>query len=639
MPTPFRHRLWLGLIFWLVWTCSVAAGSCRPATNAVGAVAEVATYDGLDRMLTETSVGVAHTNSWDKQGNRLQVVQGRTGRIVQSGYDRLNRLVRMEERLPSEPQSRTTLYSYDRNGNVVQKTQANGLVELTEYDALNRRTRQELKQGTSSLNAYAYAYDRQSNLCGMVESFAQTSAITVAGQTITNTYDKAYRLIEEDVTKDGKRVTTSYSHDAANNRTQKSVLTRVSGQPDVLELHTYTYGDASNGLNSNQLATWTRSNGPQVTYTYDANGNRATRVEGAATDTYAYDYWNRLVELNLQSGDIPGTYRYAYDHRTRRVVRDESAVTGRTRDLIVFSSGLSAQEYTGATGNTPTGQPHVEYMRGSDWGGGVGGILYSLTDGQPSWSHNNGRGDITVRSDGAGVRTWAASYEAFGTRPAEAGVNPDPQRGNSKDEDPTGLLNEGFRYRDLETGVFITRDPAGFVDGPNVYTYVVQNPWTGFDPEGLNTSDWAGMDGWSDSQEEREGIQKGQTMAGEIAAQVYAEVAIGLTPAGVALDAKDFGTASEEVYEDPTNGWKWCGLAVAGAAFCPGPGDIIKGSVKGFKRMGKALDEAVSTSKAFTKAAEGSTKAIGDSAKTIDKATDAAENVVDTANKTDDILF
>lgn len=42
-----------------------------------------------------------------------------------------------------------------------------------------------------------------------------------------------------------------------------------------------------------------------------------------------------------------------------------------------------------------------------------------------------------------------------------------------------------MRYRDLESGVFITRDPAGFVDGPNVYTYVRQNPWTSFDPDGL----------------------------------------------------------------------------------------------------------------------------------------------------------
>ena len=64
-------------------------------------------------------------------------------------------------------------------------------------------------------------------------------------------------------------------------------------------------------------------------------------------------------------------------------------------------------------------------------------------------------------------------------------MNAERHRANTKDEDPTGLLNEGFRYRDLATGVFISRDPAGFVDGPNVYTYVKQNPWSAFDSEGL----------------------------------------------------------------------------------------------------------------------------------------------------------
>ena len=47
------------------------------------------------------------------------------------------------------------------------------------------------------------------------------------------------------------------------------------------------------------------------------------------------------------------------------------------------------------------------------------------------------------------------------------------------------MLNEGFRYRDIETGVWLSRDPAGFVDGPNLYAYVMQNPWTKFDPLGL----------------------------------------------------------------------------------------------------------------------------------------------------------
>src|SRR4029078_10231666 len=127
----------------------------------------------------------------------------------------------------------------------------------------------------------------------------------------------------------------------------------------------------------------------------------------------------------------------------------------------------------------------VEYVRGSDWGGGGGGILYTLRGGSPSFTHYDGRGDVTTNTDGGDNVTYQASYEAFGTRTQEQGSTNDRQKANTKEEDPSGLLNEGFRYRDLEAGAFITADPAGFVNGPNVYAYVRQNPWTKFDPEGL----------------------------------------------------------------------------------------------------------------------------------------------------------
>lgn len=91
-----------------------------------------------------------------------------------------------------------------------------------------------------------------------------------------------------------------------------------------------------------------------------------------------------------------------------------------------------------------------------DWGGGVGGILYSLR-GTPSFSHSNSHGDIVAKIDGAGALTYQASYDAFGRHgdtPSIADIiaDLDRQKANSKDEDPTGLLNEGLRYRDLETG-------------------------------------------------------------------------------------------------------------------------------------------------------------------------------------------
>jgi RHS repeat-associated protein len=53
---------------------------------------------------------------------------------------------------------------------------------------------------------------------------------------------------------------------------------------------------------------------------------------------------------------------------------------------------------------------------------------------------------------------------------------------NGKWEEPGGLVNDGFRYRDRTTSTFLTRDPAGFIDGPNDYNHVRHNPWSAFDP-------------------------------------------------------------------------------------------------------------------------------------------------------------
>jgi len=112
-------------------------------------------------------------------------------------------------------------------------------------------------------------------------------------------------------------------------------------------------------------------------------------------------------------------------------------------------------------------------------------------------SHSNHRGDIIARSDSTGSLTFYAVYEAYGTRPFEwtkpgTSGNPDRQYANTKDEETAlGLLNEGMRYRDLYTGTFLTRDPIGYADGPNIYCYVHCNPITHFDALGLSESEKA----------------------------------------------------------------------------------------------------------------------------------------------------
>jgi RHS repeat-associated protein len=267
-----------------------------------------------------------------------------------------------------------------------------------------------------------------------------------------------------------------------------------------------------------------------VSYRYDPRGNRTrrttrlwkqARTTGSAawpvptvTDTdeaLEWDGENRLTGMwrgpwkeelaqvpfeSLVGEVVAGStvWRWGYDHRSRRVQRDEPGSGGeRLRTVTVFSGGTSAAEYTetaaaGSAWTVPSAAT-VQHVRGPDLGGGTKGLLYSLRNGLPTFNRYNGRGDVVAQSDIDGTTTWAASYQADGRRTAEAGTNVERHRANTKEEDPTGLLNEGFRYRDMETGTFISRDPLGHVDGPNVYCYVRQNP---VDALGSGGVDWLG---------------------------------------------------------------------------------------------------------------------------------------------------
>ncbi len=458
--------------------------------NKAGNVANAAyTYDSLGRQLTETSGGKQHAYTYDLANNRITVTYGGTGTVLTSTYDVLNRLATLTEN------SRVTTYGYDLNGNRVFQSLPNGEEIDTIFDALNRQTAiVTTKNGGGTLLELAQAYDLVGNVARITESYPGS---TLSGRTVVNTYDHVNRLTGETTVEGAKTTATTYAFDKANNRTAKAVAT-TSGSGTTVVDTAYVY----NNLNQLQTAT---EGAAATAFSYDLNGNRATRTKAGQVDTYTYDYENRLVSLAKNTPGGAGTYAYVYDYRTRRVERTEIGTTTKS----VFSGGLSIAEYVtpnyvygpqpptgyqgspvltlggGSVGVTISIAPSVVYIRGSDWGGGVGGLLYSVRSGVPSYKHCNSRGDVISETNAAGARTWEGTYEAYGTRTQEVGSTQDRQKANTKEEDPTGLLNEGFRYRCLETGVFITRDPLGFVDGPNMYAYVVQNPWSKFDPLGL----------------------------------------------------------------------------------------------------------------------------------------------------------
>jgi RHS repeat-associated protein len=400
-------------------------------------------------------------------------------------FDALNRPLQISEG------GRLTDYYYDLAGRAVGLMSGNDQWSVNEYDAQSRLVRRTLKANASGWNPLlaelTFAYDALGNLRRQQESWPGDIA-RVGVRSTTLSYDSGDRLRQELVQDDSGQKSTDYHYDGVGNRTLK--LERTNG---VLQKQTSYTSNVRN-----QLTSWEEENGSGIDLRsaalgYDVAGNRTSQaltthgpVPSTANTSYAWDYDNRLTGVTL-----PGslTHSYVYDYRTRRLQRSEP---GNNPVAMTFSGGLSVAEFEVIDSQLGTlnSQPSVEYQRGPDMGGGVGGLLYSLRSGTAKYNLSNGRGDVVAQSDASGDLTWTASYEAYGKRPVETGSNLDRQRANTKEEDPTGLLNEGFRYRDLETGTWLSRDPAGFVDGPNLYAYVRQNPWTAFDPDGLR---WKGI--------------------------------------------------------------------------------------------------------------------------------------------------
>ena len=331
---------------------------------------------------------------------------------------------------------------------------------------------------------------------------------------------------------------------------------------------------------SNNLNQLTATTGALVSsYTYDFNGNRQTYTKNAQTDTYGYDFENRLVQLQKNvtgTGIQTGTFTYNYDYRMRRVLRNETAAGGIATKLV-FSGGTSVQEYNVNFPATPV----VEYARGSDYGGGIGGILYTLRSGTASFNHYNSRGDVVAKTAANGALTYQAAYEAYGKRTQEQGSTQDRQKANTKDEDPTGLLNEGFRYRDLETGTFITRDPLGFVDGPNMYGYVVQNPWTKFDPRGLQGSE----------KRKQDDVKKAAISTKEI--KDMAVDAVGAVVGGIKDNVNAVKVGGEAAKNGQTAEIKVLGGALAVAGVLSLSGELTgPGKVTALKKAGAAAVDA-----------------------------------------------
>lgn len=204
-------------------------------------------------------------------------------------------------------------------------------------------------------------------------------------------------------------------------------------------------------------------------YLYDENGNM--RKKNAWQ--YTYDYENRLIEVRKGSDVVA---QYAYDYLGRRISATEEGVTAHYLydgfDVILERSSA--------------GQTLTRYTRNHRAIGGIGGIMYRESGNEVLYFLYDGVGNVVALANEQGAIVQRYTYSAFGEMISQSGSVENPYQFQTKHlSSSTNLVNFGFRNYSPLIGRFTTPDPMGFVDGPNVYGYVGNNPLNLIDPFGL----------------------------------------------------------------------------------------------------------------------------------------------------------
>jgi len=206
---------------------------------------------------------------------------------------------------------------------------------------------------------------------------------------------------------------------------------------------------------------------------------------------YYYDLRNRLgyVSKNTSMYDF---IKYTLDSRGRRTALYQYYGAYPTKDInMSYSGGTSVYERDYVMNGMDLVRDVTQiFYRGSDYGGGVGGLLYaSNLDGTDlNYKHYNLRGDVIQSTLDNGTIKNSMYYTAFGELKTTGTTPTDSFRSNTKYVDSFGIINEGFRCRQTNSDRFLTPDPLEYVDGLNQYLYCSQNPWGKYDALGLSSN-------------------------------------------------------------------------------------------------------------------------------------------------------
>jgi insecticidal toxin complex protein TccC len=476
----------------------------------------------------------AYTTAWSYNARGMPLTQtDAMGNIQATDYDVAGRPAALHLTLvDGNAQTLLTSISYSATGQVEAETAGNGVNTTYGYEPQTQRlvsivTQRPRMDHQGRLRAVylqniCYTYDPVGNIIGS-EDTAQPVGYyrnQQVGAQHTYQYDALYQLVFAS----GRENANAGAQTAANyplipllqdttqltNYTRRYTydrggnLTQIQHQGASRYTRTLVVSNRSNhAVTQNSAGTLKPADIDRRTEPYfDACGNSLQRTP----DVVQSFVWNGRNQLNQvtqvvrESHDDRETYQYdGSGIRVRKTTyRYDNDGQTQQRQTVVYLPGLELRITETLTANydarltealqvitrEQTARTQVRVLH---WDAGQPD---DIENDQVRYSLGNAIGSVTLELDGkAQLLTWEEYYPYGGTA-VWSGKNQSETkykfvRYSAKERDATGLYYYGFRYYAPWMGRWLSADPAGTVDGLNLYRMVRNNPILMADIKGL----------------------------------------------------------------------------------------------------------------------------------------------------------
>ena len=478
----------------------------------------VYSYDDANRLSAVSGGGVTY-NYVTSPGGLLESVEVRRGGqtdVINYRYDKTGRLQAI-----SYNDSEQVIYGFDDGGRLRSKQYPGGISATYDYFDDNR-LKQLLVSGTTALLQQDFTYDNlgrrdtlAENLNGTVsnssygyDALSRLTSEAIGSQTQSFTYDQFGNRITHNKF-DG--TTDFYEYDAAqqlktvrDTNSSGTVKARYQYMPSGA-LYRSCEGDSAANVTSDAMI---RGECDLRDYLF-TRANPFGHVDqiGAYDEPGTAPVTHEVFQESTNSDEFPNLsqtlHTLRYDYRGRRMEHSGRDIQGLERidpegdgtytftwtnglqgDLNPFDTQyryLGEAIYLSYNSGQSAGSPEARWLQGARIDEPL--ILYG-NDGSKTSYHQDARNSAVLTTNSqSGTVVASQQFDAFGEVNQNNGVI--PQYGyTGREPSAEGFIYYRARYYDPSKGRFIQRDPKGFIDGINRYTYALNNPIGRNDPFG-----------------------------------------------------------------------------------------------------------------------------------------------------------